>query len=55
MTTENETAFDDFNLDTDVVETPLVPNGNYSGNITVKDLSGSTSTQPYTLTINVGV
>jgi hypothetical protein len=34
MTTENETAFDDFNLDTDVVETPLVPNGNYSGNVT---------------------
>jgi len=36
MSEENGTnaAMDDFNLDTDVVENPLIPNGNYSGNVT---------------------
>ena len=32
----------------------VTSNGNFSGNITVKDQSGSTATQPYTLTINSG-
>ena len=32
--TESNAAMDDFNLDTDVVESPLIPNGNYLGNVT---------------------
>lgn len=35
MSENNENAaMDDFNLDTDVVESPLIPNGNYLGNVT---------------------
>ena len=36
MTTENSenVAMDDFNLDTDVVESPLIPNGNYLAIVT---------------------
>jgi hypothetical protein len=38
--TEESTAvaMDDFNLDTDVVEEPLIPNGNYSANVTAVTL-----------------